>query len=64
MLSTQGVRPKFLIEHGVRIMLLLSSSILDAIRIRGYVSLALYAVIKLSVTFSKHLVLIGFIAVR
>jgi hypothetical protein len=64
MLSTQGVRPKFSIEHGVRIMLWLSFSILDAIRMRGYVSLALYAVIKLSVTFSKHSVLIGFIAAR
>jgi len=44
-------------------MLLLSSSILDAIRIRGYVSLAIDAVIKLGVTIIKHLVLIGFIVV-
>jgi len=63
MLSTQGILPKFSVEHGVRIMLLLSSSILDAIRIRGYVSLATDAVIKLGVTFSKLPVLIGFFVV-
>jgi len=44
-------------------MLLLSSSIRDAIRIRGYVSLATDAVIKLGVTFSKLPVLIGFFVV-
>ena len=63
MLSTQGILPKFSVEHGVRIMLLLSLGILDAIKIRGYASLATVAVIKLGVTFSKHLVLIGFIVV-
>ena len=60
MLATQGLRPKNVSgEHGARIILLLSIRILDAIRIRGYVSLATDAV-KNSVTLSKHRVLIGF----
>jgi hypothetical protein len=48
------------VEHGVRIMLLLSLGILDAIKIRGYASLATVAVLKLSVIVSKYLDLIGF----